>query len=139
MIAAALIMMAASEPATNLPPCTSTSVCPNVVGDITPWREVRKPTTIILGASRPSLTGLRYSVYDRTEAVATGTVNSIMVSCPLPSYMCPPIRRPVTVTFLHAVRGGAGRWFYSRMHVAGNLAGIGVQANWSVTSRGFWG
>jgi hypothetical protein len=138
VIAAALIMMAAAKPAAVLPKCASTSVCPGVLVDGTPYHRAVKPGTVVLGFSRPSLTGLKWRVYDHAEAVATGTVNSIATSCPPPYYRCPPVTRPVTVTFRHAVRGAAGNWFYSRMHIAGNLAGIGVGSNWGVTSRGFW-
>jgi hypothetical protein len=139
MIAAALIMMAASKPATVLPRCTSTSVCPDVLVNGTPYHRALKPGTIVLGAGRPQLTGLKWRAYDHTSAVATGWGEGILRSCPPPYYKCPFLKRPVTVTFLHAVRGGAGNWFYSRMHVAGNVAGIEIKANWAVDSRGFWG
>jgi hypothetical protein len=46
--------------------------------------------------------------------------------------------REGTRVVTHAVKGGAGRWYYSRAHIAGNLAGSGIPANIAVTSRGFW-
>jgi hypothetical protein len=139
MIAAALILLAAPKPATALPKCTSTSACPGVIVNGTPYDRVLKPGAIVLGAGRPQLTGLSWRVYNHDEAVATGWGAGILSTCPPPYFKCPFVKRPVTVTFRHAVRGGAGNWFYSRMHVAGNVAGIGIKANWGVDSRGFWG
>jgi hypothetical protein len=139
MIAAALILVAASKPATALPACTSTSVCPGVIVNGTPYHRVLKPGTVVFGAGRPELTGLKWRVYNHAEAVATGWGEGILSTCPPPYFRCAFMKRPVTVTFLHAVRGGAGNWFYSRLHVAGNVAGIEIKANWGVDSRGFWG
>jgi hypothetical protein len=140
MIAAALILLSVltPAPAAPLPACPSTSACPAVLVNGTPYHRELKPKTIILGAGRPELTGLKWRVYNHDEAVATGTGEGVLTSCPPPYYRCPEYKRPVTVTFLHAVRGGAGRWFYSRMHVAGNVAGIEIKANWGVDAAGYW-
>ncbi|HEY3978134.1 MAG TPA: hypothetical protein VGM79_12735 [Streptosporangiaceae bacterium] len=138
MIAAALIMMAAARPAPVLPRCTSTSACPAVLVNGTPYHRELKPAAIVLGAGRPELAGLKWRAYNHASAVATGWGEGALASCPPPYYTCPLVKRRVTVTFLHAVRGAAGNWFYSRMHVAGNVAGIEIKANWGVDSRGFW-
>jgi hypothetical protein len=139
MIAAALILLSVLNPVTALPACTSTSACPGVLVNGTPYHRELKPATIVFGAGRPEVTGLKWRVYNHTEAVATGTGVGILTSCPPPYYLCREFRRPVTVTFLHAVRGGAGNWFYSRLHVAGNVAGIEIKANWAVDAAGYWG
>jgi hypothetical protein len=138
VIAAALIMMAAARPAPVLPRCTSTSACPAVLVNGTPYHRELKPAAIVLGAGRPELAGLKWRAYNHASAVATGWGEGALASCPPPYYTCPLVKRRVTVTFLHAVRGAAGNWFYSRMHVAGNVAGIEIKANWGVDSRGFW-
>jgi hypothetical protein len=139
MIAAALLLLAAPKPVTPPPACASTSACPGVIVNGTPYHRVLRPGSIVLGAGRPQLAGLRWRVYDHDEAVATGWGEGIRSTCPPPYYLCPFVKRPVTVTFRHAVRGGAGNWFYSRMHVAGNVAGIEIKANWGVDARGYWG
>jgi hypothetical protein len=138
VIAAALITVAAARPGPVLPRCTSTSACPGVLVNGTPYHRELKPAAIVLGAGRPELAGLKWRAYNHASAVATGWGEGALASCPPPYYTCPLVKRRVTVTFLHAVRGAAGNWFYSRMHVAGNVAGIEIKANWGVDSRGFW-
>ena len=93
MIAAALIMMGASKPAAVLPRCTSTSACPSVLVNGTPYHRVLKPGTIVLGAGRPELTGLQWRAYNHTSAVATGWGEGILASCPPPYYKCPVVKR----------------------------------------------
>jgi hypothetical protein len=142
MIAAALIAMAAAQPAqpaVNLPRCTSTSACPGVINDAVAWSRQTKPKIIPIGMGDPALINLSWRIYNHTEAVATGQLEITRPGCKTPIYECPVVRRPATVTMLHARKGGAGRWYYSRMHIAANLSGSGVPANMGVTTRGFWG
>ena len=122
-----------------LPACTTTYACPGVISDDAAWARSVKPQIIAIGAGDPALTGLRWRVYSHDDAVASGQLEITKPGCTTPVYLCPVVRRPATVTLLHAVRGGAGRWYYSRMHIAAILAGSGVPANMAVTSRGFWG
>jgi hypothetical protein len=128
-----------SQPATPLPRCTSTYVCPGVINDSTPWARSTKPSILPFGAGgQAALVGLRWRAYNHPEAIATGTAEFEAPGCPLPAYECPVDHRAITITFLHAVKGGAGRWYYSRAHIAGNLAGSGIPANIAVTSGGYW-
>lgn len=143
MIATALIVMAAARPAevpaAALPRCTSSRVCPGVMTGPLNWQRAVKPARVVLGAARPVLAGLHWTRYNASDAVATGIGDGIPASCPPPLSGCVAVGRPVTVTFTRPVKGGAGRWYYSRMHVAGNVANLGIKANWGITARGFWG
>jgi hypothetical protein len=132
IIAAALI-------ATALPRCATTSDCPRIVQYAAPWSLAAKPSEIVLGASRPILGITRWTRYNHSDAVATGWGESELPGCTQPSYLCPFGKRPATITFTRPVKGGAGKWYFSRMHVAGNVGIFGIKPNWGITKAGLWG
>lgn len=137
MIATALLAltMAASQSK-----CAPSEACPLVLTDSTgSWARAVEPAQIDLSASGPLIYGLHWRTYNGTRAVATGMAEGVLAGCKTPAYECPVAKRPITVTMLHAVRGGAGKWFFSRMHVDGAVGAMGIAANESVTPRGYWG
>jgi hypothetical protein len=148
MFALAVLVLAgggAVASAATAQPCTS-GACytePAVLSNAGAWAANIKPASEYFGqGGAPFMTGLHWSKYSHSKAIAKGRLHAIKAGC-TPTYKCKyyvvNVKWILTSPKWCSNTACGGGWYYSKGHLEWSpKRKLGAQHYMRVTKRGYW-